>query len=85
MNFLALVVISDFDDFFYGGLRNETWKEFLTNQETYGELLMIERTSSTRAAEDVDQHRLTEEAIDINDEKLLAMLKESGDLPEFIH
>lgn len=85
MNFLALVVISDFDDFFYGGLRNESWKEFLTDQATYGELLMIQRTSSTRAAEDRDDHKLTEDAIDIKDAELLAKLKEDGDLPEFIH
>lgn len=85
MNFLALVVISDFDDFFYRGLRCEAWKDFLTDQDTYGELLMIERTSSHRAANEKESHRLTEEAIDIKDEALLLRLKACGDLPEFIH
>ena len=71
MNFLALVVISDFDDFFYRGLRYETWKDFLTDSDTYGELLMIERTSSHRAASEIEENRLTEEAIDIKDHLLL--------------
>lgn len=85
MNFLALVVISDFDDMFYGGLRNESWKEFLSDSDTYGELLMIERTSSARAAHDKQEHELTEEAIDITDPLLLAKLRASGDLPKFIY
>jgi len=85
MNFLALVVISDFDDMFYGALRNESWKEFLSDSDTYGELLMIERTSSHRAAHDHEEHILDDDAIDITDEKLLERLKNSGDLPKCIY
>ena len=71
MNFLALVVISDFDDFFYSGLRNETWKNFLTD-ETYSELLMITRTSSFRAREDSAEHKITETAIQTKNPALYA-------------
>ena len=31
MNFLALVVISDFDDFFYAALRNEENKDLISD------------------------------------------------------
>ena len=54
MNFLALVVISEFDDFFYGALGNkEEAKAYLTDP-VYCELLMIERTTSRRAAQPLE-------------------------------
>lgn len=84
MNFLALVVISDFDDFFYSGLRNESWKDFLTG-ETYTELLMITRTTSYRAKEESELHRITETAIQTKNPTLYAQLKESGEIPDFIY
>jgi hypothetical protein len=59
MNFLALVVISEFDDFFYAALGNkEEAKAFLTDP-CYGELLMIERTTSRRAMQPLPEHVLT--------------------------
>jgi hypothetical protein len=55
MNFLALVVISEFDDFFYCSLRDEPLKELLIDP-CFCELLMIERTSSRRANLDSVEH-----------------------------
>jgi hypothetical protein len=55
MNFLALVVISEFDDFFYCSLRDEPLKELLIDP-CFSELLMIERTSSRRANLDSVEH-----------------------------
>ena len=83
LNFLALCVISDFDDFFYGSLRDEPLKELL-NDPCYEELLMIERTTSQRAAFDAIDHKLTKDALDIapgEEEKL----KNMNIVPVFIH
>ena len=39
MNFLALAVIADFDDFFYGALFDNEYKKVITDSDTYGEFL----------------------------------------------
>lgn len=47
-NFIAVAIISDFDNFVYNSLRNEKLKEVLRD-ETAEELLPIEFTSSKKA------------------------------------
>ena len=39
MNFLALAVIADFDDFFYGALFDSQFKRVITDGDTYGDFL----------------------------------------------
>lgn len=85
MNFLALVVISDFDDFFYGALGNkEECKAFLFDP-CYSDLLTIERTSSRRARLPLADHVLTADAIDIPDELERQKLAKEGSLPQYIY
>ena len=40
MNFLALAVIADFDDFFYGALFDQEFKKVITNKSVYGKFLV---------------------------------------------
>ena len=40
MNFLALAVIADFDDFFYGALFDKEFKTVITNQKVYEKFLV---------------------------------------------
>ena len=53
MNFMALAVISEFDDAFYGALGEDPIKDILTNA-AYDDLYTITRTSSSGAAENED-------------------------------
>jgi len=47
MNFMALVVIADFDDFFYGALADGEYKKVITNSDgTYDEFLSLQMTTS---------------------------------------
>ncbi len=66
MNFLALVVISEFDDFFYQALGEDDCKIYLSDP-AFGEVVKIERTTSSRAKQDLPDHLLTKEAINIPD------------------
>jgi hypothetical protein len=83
MNFLALVVISEFDDFFYEALRNEPLQDLITDP-AFEELLMIERTTSRRAKADIPEHELTPDALDINENEMEEM-KTKIDIPTHIH
>ena len=47
-NFIAVAIISDFDDFVFASLRNEPLKE-LVNSETAAEFLQISFTTSSKA------------------------------------
>jgi len=66
MNFLALVVISEFDDFFYEALRNEPLQDLITDP-AFEDLLMIERTTSRKAKIDIPEHEMTADALDIGE------------------
>lgn len=83
LNFLALVVISEFDDFFYCSLRDEPLKELLVDP-CFGELLMIERTSSRRANFDSVEHKLTKDQLDIADNED-ENLRKAGLVPTYIY
>jgi hypothetical protein len=45
MNFMALAVISEFDDAFYTALGEDSFKDIITN-EAYDDLYRITRTSA---------------------------------------
>lgn len=47
MNFLALVVIADFDNFFYQALFDNTYKDVINDKETFGEFLFLQTTTSS--------------------------------------
>ena len=40
MNFLALAVIADFDDFFYGALFDNEYKKVISNKNVYKDFLI---------------------------------------------
>jgi len=48
MNFTALVIISEFDDFFFNAFKDDELKACIES-EHYEQLLMVRRTSSTDA------------------------------------
>lgn len=85
MNFLALVVISEFDDFFYGALGSTDSTKACLTDGCYAELLMIERTTSRRAKLPLAEHELTDDAIDISDKIEREKLREEGSLPQYIY
>merc|ERR1719464_736834 len=59
MNFMALVVIADFDDFFYGALFDTAYKDVITNKEgTYDEFLMLQMTTSVDARYELTGNRV---------------------------
>ena len=41
LNFMALVVIADFDDFFFGALFDRTYKDVVTDIDVYSDFLII--------------------------------------------
>jgi len=45
MNFMALAIIAEFDDFFFSALGNDPNKEILTDP-AYDDMFIIRRTSS---------------------------------------
>ena len=51
-NFIALVVIAEFDDFVYDGLKNETFKE-LMSKEFIKDSTMIHHTTSKKCSDDL--------------------------------
>ena len=83
MNFLALVVISEFDDFFYCSLRDEPLKELLI-EPCFCNLLVIERTSSRRATIELVEHELTKAQLNIVDNEEEKLRKE-GLVPKYIY
>lgn len=83
MNFLALVVISEFDDFFYCSLRDEPLKELLIDP-CFCNLLVIERTSSRRATVELVEHELTKAQLNIVDNEE-EKLRNEGLVPKYIY
>lgn len=83
MNFLALVVISEFDDFFYCSLRDEPLKELLIDP-CFCNLLVIERTSSRRATVELVEHELTKAQLNIIDNEE-EKLRNEGLVPKYIY
>ena len=49
MNFLALAVIADFDDFFYGALFDSEYKKVITDRDVYENFLVVQTTTSRNA------------------------------------
>ena len=58
MNFLALAVIADFDNFFYDALFDPTYKKVITDSDLYGEFLKIQTTTSKNAIKNVTANRI---------------------------
>ena len=48
-NFLALVVISQFDEYFFGAIQNDPLADFIGGDDHYKEFLKIQRTTSYSA------------------------------------
>jgi hypothetical protein len=83
MNFLALVVISEFDDFFYQALGDDDCKIFLQDP-SFADIVKIERTTSSRATDQIPEHQLTKQAINIPDEAERVLLEAAGEIPRYI-
>ena len=49
MNFLALVVIADFDEFFFSAVKNSDLIKIVTAEGNYESFLIIQRTTSDQA------------------------------------
>lgn len=49
MNFLALVVIAEFDEYFYDAVSDDNLTDICQGADPYGEFLMIQRTTSSKA------------------------------------
>mmetsp|Transcript_21678 Transcript_21678/g.29053 ORF Transcript_21678/g.29053 Transcript_21678/m.29053 type:complete len:251 (-) Transcript_21678:53-805(-) len=58
MNFTALVIISEFDDYFFGAFKDEDLKAAITDGG-YEQLLMVRRTSSRDARATLNQNLMT--------------------------
>ena len=60
MNFTALVIISEFDDFFYSTFDDSDLKNVCSNTDSaYQNLLIIRRTSSSDANVESNQNLMT--------------------------
>lgn len=72
MNFMALVVIADFDDFFYSALLESPYKEVITNSDkTYDEFLLLQMTTSYIARNPVRGDRVERQDCEKVHEKTL--------------
>jgi hypothetical protein len=60
MNFMALAIIAEFDDFFYAGLGNDPNKDVLTNP-AYEDLFKISRTTSRDSRNSIKAHLLKDD------------------------
>ena len=58
-NFLVILVISEFDDYFYAVSGQKKLKEYVT-EDKYENLLTFETTSSAAAKAEIDAHKLEE-------------------------
>lgn len=58
MNFTALVIISEFDDFFYSTYDDSELKSVISDPD-YANLLIIRRTSSVDATVESNQNLMT--------------------------
>jgi len=75
MNFLALAVIADFDDFFYAALFDTEYKRVITNPETYAKFLTMQTTTSFYAKNNVKGNRLKRQEVE--------EIRKSIDFPEY--
>ena len=65
MNFLALAVIADFDDFFYGALFDNEYKTVITNQKVYEKFLVQQTTTSFNARWLIKGNRIERQEVEI--------------------
>ena len=49
MNFLALVVIAEFDEYFFAAVKSDPLADIVTGEGAYENFLIIQRTTSTQA------------------------------------
>ena len=49
MNFLALVVIAEFDEYFFSAVKEDSMVDILIGYVPYGNYLVIQRTTSSNA------------------------------------
>ena len=64
MNFLALAVIADFDDFFYNALFDNQFKRVITDGDTYKKFLEVQTTTSIEARYNVIGNRLERQEVE---------------------
>ena len=69
MNFMALAIIAEFDDFFYAALGNDPNKEVLTD-EAFEDMFIIRRTTSRLATNQIKKHALKDDTYDMYLESL---------------
>jgi hypothetical protein len=63
MNFMALAIIAEFDDFFYAGLGNDPNKDVLTNP-AYEDLFKISRTTSRNSRNQIPENEMIDDTYD---------------------
>ena len=56
MNFLALVVIADFDEYFYNVIKGDPLCAIVTGDGSYENFLIIQCTTSVQARDAIDYH-----------------------------
>ena len=54
MNFLALVVIAEFDEYFYSAVKSDPLCKIVTGEGAFENFLIIQRTTSNQARDAVD-------------------------------
>ena len=64
MNFMALAIIAEFDDFFYAALGNDPNKDVLTDQ-AYEDMFIIRRTTSRLCTNRILKHELKDDTYDM--------------------
>ena len=64
MNFLALAVIADFDDFFYGALFDNEYKQVITDTDVYGNFLETQTTTSFFARFQIKGNRVKRQEVE---------------------
>ena len=76
-DFLVILVISEFDDYFYTISGQQIYKDMIT-EDKYAELLKIETTSSKSARARIPEHKIME--VELKDDQFFRNKKR----PEYI-
>ena len=65
MNFMALAIIAEFDDFFYLALGNDPNKKVLTDT-AYEDMFIIRKTTSRYSTNPFEKHLLKDDTFDMS-------------------
>ena len=86
MNFTALVIISEFDDFFFSAYKDSDLKDVILNKaDAYSEILMIRRTSSRDAKLKLNQNLMAVDKCEKNSEFIKNEGSSSVAIPQYIY